>query len=73
MMFTGPGEIVIRRSRKGAPPGASGQISLSEDSAPADLDYEIRKTELADALGDLEDASSLVLLGKYLRSLEGEE
>jgi hypothetical protein len=57
LMFTGPNEIIIRRSRKG------------ED----DLDYEIRKTELADILGDLEDVSSLVLLGKYLRSLEGEE
>jgi hypothetical protein len=57
LLFTGPQEIVIRRSRTGG---------------EGDLDYEVRKTELADALGDLEDASSLVLLGKYLKSLEEE-
>jgi len=34
------------------------------------LDYEIRKTELADALGSLEDAQSLILMDQYLRSLE---
>jgi hypothetical protein len=38
------------------------------------LDYEVKKTELIEALGgDLEELSSLVLLGKYLRSLEGED
>jgi hypothetical protein len=58
LLFQGPEEIIIRRSRKG---GAG------------DLDYELKKTELAGALGDLEDAGSLVLLGKYLRSLEEEE
>jgi hypothetical protein len=36
------------------------------------VDYEVRKTELAEALGDLEDTGSLVLLDRYLRSLEEE-
>jgi len=55
-MFDGPEEIVVRRFRDsgGKPP----------------LDYEVRKSELADALGGLDDAGALVLLGKYLRSLE---
>ncbi|MDR1443779.1 MAG: ATP-binding protein [Treponema sp.] len=35
--------------------------------------YEIRKTELTEALGDLEDTGSLVLLDQYLRSLEEDE
>ena len=35
------------------------------------LDYEVRKTELAEALGgDMEDVQSLILLDQYLRSLE---
>jgi hypothetical protein len=33
--------------------------------------YEIRKTELARALGDLEKARTLVLLDRYLREIEG--
>jgi len=56
LMFEGPAEVVIRRTRE-------------EGSRPA-LDYEARKTELADALGGLEDATSLVLLKQYLESLE---
>jgi hypothetical protein len=60
LLFAGPKEIIVRRKRTGG-------------GAQADLDYEVKKSELADALGDLEDASSLVLLGKYLRSLEGED
>jgi hypothetical protein len=55
LLFEGPQEVQIRRIRQG---GAG------------DLDYGCRKTELAEALGDLEDTSSLVLLGQYLRSLE---
>jgi len=59
LLFSGPEEIVLKRSRKGT---------------DAELDYEVKKTELIEALGgDLEDVSSLVLLGKYLRSLEGIE
>jgi hypothetical protein len=56
LMFQGPGEIHITRSRGG------------EENT-----YEIRKTELADALGDLEDTGSLVLLDQYLRSLEEDD
>ncbi|MDR1972168.1 MAG: ATP-binding protein [Treponema sp.] len=52
LMFQGPREIHITRSR-------GGQNS-----------YEIRKTELAEALGDMEDTGALVLLDQYLRSLE---
>jgi hypothetical protein len=35
-----------------------------------DDEYEIVKSEVVDAIGSLEDASSLVLLGEYLQSLE---
>ena len=34
------------------------------------LEYEVRKSELSGALGDLEDTQSLILLDQYLRSLE---
>ena len=61
LLFTGPEEVVLKRSRKGI-------------KGKTDLDYEVKKTELAEALGgDLEDVSSLVLLGQYFRSLEGED
>ena len=61
LLFSGPQEIILRRSRKGI-------------KGKADLDYEVKKTELAEALGgDLEDVSSLVLLRQYLHSLEGDE
>ena len=60
LLFSGPEEIIIKRSRK------VGSEKKTE------LDYEIKKSELMEALGgNLEDLSSLVLLGKYLRSLEG--
>jgi hypothetical protein len=55
ILFEGPGDLCIRRSRK----DEKGESS-----------YEVRKSELVDALGELEDAGSLVLLGKYLHSLE---
>jgi hypothetical protein len=58
LMFQGPEEIHITRSRK----DGEGENS-----------YEIRKTELAEALGDLEETGSLVLLDRYLRSLEEDE
>ncbi|MCL2272881.1 MAG: sensor histidine kinase [Treponema sp.] len=38
-----------------------------------DNEYEIAKSELAEALGGLEDVSSLVLLEQYIRSLEENE
>jgi len=55
LLFNGPEEMVIKRLRK---------------SPEGDLDYEVRKTELIGALGDLEDTQSLILLDRYLRSLE---
>jgi hypothetical protein len=58
LMFQGPREIHITRSR-----GDTGRESS----------YELRKTELTEALGDLEDTDSLVLLDQYLRSLEEDE
>ncbi|MCL1812765.1 MAG: ATP-binding protein [Treponema sp.] len=63
LMFSGPQEIIIRRSR----------ISASGSAGDNNLSYEVKKTELEEALGDLEDAGSLVLLGKYLHSLEGDD
>ncbi|MDR0400556.1 MAG: ATP-binding protein [Treponema sp.] len=54
LMFQGPREIHITRTREGN-------------------SYELRKTELNDALGDLEDTGALVLLDQYLRSLEDDE
>jgi hypothetical protein len=35
--------------------------------------YEIRKSELSEALGGLDDTQSLILLDRYLRSLEEDE
>ena len=55
LLFKGPSEIVIRRLRE-APEGR--------------IDYEIRKSELADVLGDMEDVQSLILMDQYLHSLE---
>ena len=56
LLYEGPGETVVRRSYEGIH-GA--------------IDYEVRKTELVDALGGLENAGALVLLDRYLRSLDG--
>ena len=61
LLFGGPSEIVIRRIRE-TPDGLSGG-----------LDYEVRKTELVSALGELEDTRSLILLDQYLRGLEENE
>jgi hypothetical protein len=58
LMFQGPEEIHITRTRR--------------DQA-GERGYQLRKTELAEALGNLEDTGSLVLLDQYLRSLEEEE
>jgi len=58
LMFDSPAEILFRRRKS---------RNGNEDN------YEIRKSELAEALGGLEDAGSLVLLDQYLRSLEESE
>jgi hypothetical protein len=58
MLFEGPGEMVIRRYK-------------SLDGK--DISYEARKSELAEVLGSFEDGESLILLDRYLRSLEEDE
>jgi hypothetical protein len=58
LMFDSKAEIIIRRKK---------MQSGAED------EYEIKKSELAEALGGLEDTGSLVLLGEYLHSLEDSE
>jgi hypothetical protein len=58
LMFDTSAEIVIRRKKK---------TEENED------EYEVRKSELAEALGSLEDAGTLVLMDQYLRSLENNE
>jgi hypothetical protein len=57
-LFPGPREVVIRRFL---------------DRAGRKNSYEVKKSELADALGDMEDVSSLALLDRYLRSMETDE
>jgi hypothetical protein len=54
--MSGPAEALIRRFRL----AADGKV----------LEYQVRKSEMAAALGDLEEAGSLALLDRYLRSLE---
>ena len=56
LMFQGPDDIVIRRLRQ------------TDGQGP--VDYEVRKSDLVEVLGDLEESGSLILLGKYLHSLE---
>jgi len=57
-MFEGRADILIRRKK---------------ESDGRNDEYEVRKSELVEALGSLEDAGALVLLNKYLRSLEEDE
>jgi hypothetical protein len=58
LLFSGPSEMMIRRVR---------------DAKGRELNYEVRKTELVEALGDLDDTQSLILLDRYLRSLESDD
>ncbi|AEF80969.1 ATP-binding protein [Leadbettera azotonutricia] len=56
LLFQGPEELVIRRVC---------------EMGGKQIHYEVRKTELAEALGgDLEDTQSMILLDRYLRSIE---
>ena len=57
LIFDSQAEVIIRRRKL---------KSGDED------EYEVKKTEIAEAVGGLEDAGSLVLLGEYLHSLEDE-
>jgi hypothetical protein len=59
LTFNSDAEICIRR------------VAKLENGT--EKEYEVCKSELVDALGDLENAGSLVLLDKYLWSLENEE
>jgi hypothetical protein len=58
LMFNSKAEIIIRRRK---------QKAGNTD------EYEIQKSEIVEAVGDLEDVGSLVLLGEYLKSLEENE
>jgi hypothetical protein len=58
MMFPGSAEVVISRIVK---------------DGKRDIDYTVTRSELSEALGGLEDSSSLALLGEYLRSQEESE
>ena len=57
LLFEGSAEVMIKRLKETA-------------DERERIEYEVRKTELLDALGDLGDTQSLVLLDQYLRSLE---
>jgi hypothetical protein len=59
LLFGGPEEIRICRSRE-----------AGRDRRVHALEYGLCKSELIEALGDLEDAASLVLLFRYLQSME---
>ncbi len=58
LLFPGPAETTLRRRRRSSKGGAA---------------YELRKTELEEALGGLSAASELALLDRYLRSLENDD
>jgi len=49
------------------------EIVIRRSSENKGIDYELRKTELVEALGGLEDTESLLLLNRYLRSEEETE
>jgi len=50
--------------------GGPEEMVIRRHSDTPYLNYEIRKTELVSALGDLEDLQALILMDQYLRSLE---
>jgi hypothetical protein len=58
LMFNSEAEIVLRRKK----------LAVGKED-----EYEVVKSEVAEAVGSLEDAGSLVLLGDYLKSLESEQ
>jgi hypothetical protein len=58
LLSLGPQEMIIRRLRK---------------TGSGDVRYEIRKTEIIEAVGGLDDAGSVMLLSTYLRSLENNQ
>ncbi len=54
-LFPGPKEVLVRRKLH---------------DGVRNIEYEARKSELLDVLGDFEDVSSLMLLNRYLHSME---
>jgi hypothetical protein len=57
-LFPGPKEVLVKRTLK---------------DGEKNIDYEARKSELLEVLGDFEDVSSLMLLDRYLRSMEDDD
>ncbi|MDR0759379.1 MAG: ATP-binding protein [Treponema sp.] len=55
LLFAGPQEVLVCRSL---------------ENGARHVHYKVCKSELINALGDLEDAGSLVLMDQYLRSIE---
>ena len=51
-------------------PGYEMEISRKKETPSETLDYSILRSELVDALGDLENGKSLALLGDFLNSQE---
>ena len=68
LLFTGPREIVIERLREALPVAAP--KTAAQETSGERIEYKLQKSELIDALGDLESTQSLILLDEYLRSLE---
>jgi hypothetical protein len=57
-LFPGPKEVIAKRSLH---------------DGEKNIEYEAKKSELLEVLGDFEDAGSLMLLDRYLRSMEESE
>jgi hypothetical protein len=57
-LFPGPKEVIAKRTL---------------NDGVKNIEYEVKKSELLDVLGDFEDAGSLMLLDRYLRSMEESE
>jgi hypothetical protein len=60
LTFPNSPEVIIHRTKK----------SDNSDSESENLDYTVKRSEMLDALGDLESADSLGLLDQYLEGLE---
>jgi hypothetical protein len=58
LLAEGPREVVIRRLRR---------------TGSNDVQYELKKTDIAEAVGGLSDPASVMVLGTYLRALEANQ
>ncbi|MDR2740606.1 MAG: sensor histidine kinase [Treponema sp.] len=63
LLFAGPKEIRVCRFLE----------CRSIENGVRNIQYEVCKSELAEVLGDLEDAGSLILMDQYLRSIETDD